>query len=882
MGGRLLERGDELAALGAAARSAAEGRGSVVLVHGEAGIGKSSVVRAMQARLPADARLLVGYCDALSTPRALGPLRDLVGSVGADLSAALRAGERDGVMAALLAELARTPATVLVVEDVHWADEGTLDTLRFLARRVRGLPTVLVLTYRDDELVRDHALQALLGDLAQADTTIRLALRRLSPTAVREAVDRLSDGRGDGARVDAAEVYELTDGNPYLVTEMVVSAHGADVPPTVVDAVLGRLRRLADGTQDLVEQLAVVPGTVGRDLVEALAHGGWARLRPAEEHGLLSVTPEGVAFRHELTRLAVADALPGSRRVELDRAALAALERLEHPDVGRLVHHAVACGDADAVVRHGPVAARDASASGAHREAAAHYATVLAHEDRFGPGERADLWEAYAIELYTLGQEGAPAQQRAVALRHGLADLRALGFSLRWLSRMAWFDGHRQLADAAASEASAVAERAGDPRLLALCVSNAAQLAMLANDNATATALATRAIELARQVGDAPILSHALNNLGTSEMRSDPRLGRAHLEEAIAVARQVDDHEDACRAYVNLAWGLLDIYELDAAESLLAEGSALAERVEFLAFWQYLQSLCGRLALARADWDGARDAVRRIRPDAAPARVVALTVTATVAARTGDGDATALVREAQERAAALAELQRTGPAAAVALEAAWLCDEPEAAVAAALPVQAAAVALGDPPLRAELAYRLGKAGHPVDRAELAVLAAAPVTPYALQAVGRSAEAARAWHDAGCPYQEAEALADLDDERSLLAALALLDRLGAAPLARRVRRRLRAHGTARVPRGPAQPTRADPAGLTARQRAVLALVAEGLTNAEIAHRLVLSVRTVDSHVAAILLKLGAASRQEAVVQAAALSHPEVGSARPGSR
>jgi predicted ATPase len=142
----LLEREHELAELAQAAREAAPGEGGLVLVSGEAGIGKSSLVRAVRGLLPAEARLLVGHCDDLGTPRPRGPSRDLVGSVGTGLTRALReGGERDAVLTALRSELdwAGHP-TVLVVEDVHWADEATLDVLRYLARRVADLPAVLI------------------------------------------------------------------------------------------------------------------------------------------------------------------------------------------------------------------------------------------------------------------------------------------------------------------------------------------------------------------------------------------------------------------------------------------------------------------------------------------------------------------------------------------------------------------------------------------------------------------------------------------------------------------------------------------------------------------------------------------------------------------
>jgi predicted ATPase len=205
---RLLERDQELASLVDAARDAAAGIGSVVLLHGEAGIGKSSLVSAMRPHVPGGTRMLIGSCDALSTPRTLGPFRDLVPAVGPRLAEAPQAGERDQVMDALLAELQRPPPSTLVVEDVHWADEATIDTLRFLVRRIAQLPVVLLLTYRDDELSRNHPLTQLLGDASHAHQVHRLSPQRLSEPAVRALVA--------GSALDAEEVYALSDGNPYF------------------------------------------------------------------------------------------------------------------------------------------------------------------------------------------------------------------------------------------------------------------------------------------------------------------------------------------------------------------------------------------------------------------------------------------------------------------------------------------------------------------------------------------------------------------------------------------------------------------------------------------------------------------------------------------
>src|SRR5580700_7891837 len=294
MGPPMLERDAELSVLGDAVQAAAAGRGSVVLVFGEAGIGKSSLVEAVRARLPAEGRMFVGYCDDLATPRTLGPFRDMVGSVGAELSRAVTDGhDRDRLLSALRAELdwPEHPA-VLVIEDVHWADDATLDALRYLIRRIGSLPAVLVLTYRDDELSREHALTGLLGQAARSDEVRRLPLRRLTAGAVRTL-------SADSA-VNPADLFALTSGNPFFVSELLASARllagaeGEPVPPSITDAVLARVRRLDRAVQDVLEQLAVVPATLDRWLVDALADSMAAdvvaALSEAERTGLLTVS----------------------------------------------------------------------------------------------------------------------------------------------------------------------------------------------------------------------------------------------------------------------------------------------------------------------------------------------------------------------------------------------------------------------------------------------------------------------------------------------------------------------------------------------------------------------------------------------------------------
>ena len=224
--------------------------GRLILVGGEAGVGKTALVRAF-----AEGRqVLWGACDPLHTPRPLGPLLDVADAAGGELQEVVAAGPRPAVLVtALLHALRDRPGTVLVLEDVHWADEGTLDVLRLLGRRMPGVPALAVVTFRDDE---PGPLRVVLGELATAIGVERIKLPPLTPDAVRT----LAEPHG----IDADALHRSTGGNPFYVTE-VLSAPAASIPATVRDAVLARAARLSPPARELLERLAMVPGAADPD-----------------------------------------------------------------------------------------------------------------------------------------------------------------------------------------------------------------------------------------------------------------------------------------------------------------------------------------------------------------------------------------------------------------------------------------------------------------------------------------------------------------------------------------------------------------------------------------------------------------------------------------
>ena len=846
----LLERDATLEALTHAVSEAAEGRGSVVLVTGEAGIGKTSLVRAFAERSAADARLLLTACDDLMAPRTLGPLRDAALRGDGPLAAALNDGEPvDGVFTAVLEELAAAPPTVLVVEDIHWADDATLDVLGYAARRIAGLGALLVLTFRDDEIDPRHPVQRLLGVLATAPVQ-RLALEPLSRGAVR----RLSEGTG----ADSAALHRTTRGNPFFVTEALASPRDA-VPASVVEAVLARVQRLGPECREALDQLSVVPSRVGLDLAAALLGTRVDALAEAELAGVIEVRPESLAFRHELARRAIERSLPEIRRPRLNAAVVAALGA---HDRARLMHHAVEAGDVETILSVGPEAAREAARAGSHRQALAHYESMRPHADRLADRARAELLDGHGWELYNAHRfpEAVAAGREAARLYEG--DPVALGLCLVRLSRYVFMAGETDEAEDTAQRAVMILEPTGDAPALAHASLYSGAILAMTDEPDRAAVILEQARELAWRAVRPDLAALALNYLGIARTEQGHESATALVRESIEASLTARQYEYAARGYTNLAELLSRGGRLEELDACVDEGLRFTRE---RGFWSHAYNLevhrCVAL-LRRGQWDAAEAGLRAL-VDAVddPGMLHAYSVPwlGRLLARRGEAEAGPMLAATWERARRQRLLLGAAYAGLAYAEWAFLCGQPDVARRVAAVLLPRTSHPGGAPFRGELLRYLGRAGVPVEPFE-----GCP-QPWAAGLEGDWRAAADGWAAVGDPYEQALELAGSGEPEATVEGLRMLDALGAEAAAAYARAGLRAMGT-RVPRGPRAATRANPAGLTERQMAVLGLLSEGMTNAEIADRLVVSVRTVDHHVAAVLGKLGVRTRRDAAAAA----------------
>jgi DNA-binding NarL/FixJ family response regulator len=848
----LLERESQLGSLLQYADEARSRTGRLVLISGEAGVGKSSLVEELQQRLP-DATWAWGSCDGLFTPRPLAPLHDIAREIGGNLLETVRgAVTRDEIFDAVLqCASAVEGLAVLVVEDVQWADDATLDLMRFLARRVAKLPVLLLVTFRDDALAPNDSLRLALGELTGQRYTRRIDLPPLTPAAVR----RLAEGTA----YSPDELYALTGGNPFFVVE-VLSEQGTEVPASARDAVLARAARLSDLARAALDLASLDSWRVDPELV---ARAGGVELQTFDElisAGLLTAEGPTLRFRHELARRAIESEVPPHRRLAGHRALLQALIDVDCDDDARMSYHAEAAGQPDLVRRFAPVAARHAAELGAHREAVAQYERALRHaptEDR----ELAELYDGYADVLAFVDRwpAAAEARQRAIAVWHALGEVRREGQDHRRLSSVMWRLCRGAECVAALARSIELLEPLGDDPELARAF--AAHAFDLWEDDPSATeAMLLRAEGMAHRLGDVALHSDVVNNhaflLFANRQDWAPR-----MREALRLGLESGGEAQVGRAYANAYTYFIAQYRFAEGERFWRDGIAYCDERDIATFATCLR---GHRAMALLDlgrWDEAAAIAERVlATEASPVNLLTSQVTLSlVRARRGEPGALDVIDPGVAEADNLAEAEWIATTRLARAEVHWLAGDDEAAKADLAAIRAVLTPMEyllDAQLSVWEQRLLGKA---------APVSPAP-GPWATSLAGDHAAAAVHWERLGCDYYAALALHDSDCDEHLRDAITRFEALGADAAARRTRQRMKELGHRAVPTGARASTRRHPLGLTRREDEVLLLLSEGLTNEEIAARLVVSTRTVDHHVSAVLGKLAVGSRGAAAARA----------------
>lgn len=877
----LLEREALLDQLVACGRVAARVRGQVAVIAGEAGVGKSTLVEAWADRLAPGATVAWGRCDALFTPRQLGPFHDMANVLGPSARRALAeswAPER--LFPAVLEGLARLPAGSLVVfEDMHWADHATLDLLTFVARRGAPLRIVVVLTYRTDETVPDQPLTRLLGELPSAATT-RLEVPPLSPEAVAELAQRHGQ--------DTEALYRATAGNAFFVSEILAFADAAcsadgRLPGSVRDAVLARVSRLPQRERRFLEAVCVAPDPLSMPVVERLlGDDGLAAGAGCEARGLVVRDgPHAWRWRHELARMAVLKSLPPDARRAHHRRLLEVYLAFGDQVAPQLVmHHAAALDDARTLLACVPAAAAHAAALGSHKEAASMLARALQHIDAAEPSLAATLLETWAYEAGLSEVNEAVLQARREAVRRWRALDRPdrVGENLRWLWRLHWYRGETDEAEAAARESLAVLEAIAPSAELARAYALRSHLHMLRGERAASIDWGRQATEMAERFGDHETGVQTMVTVATALLFSGDDAGCTLMDEALERARRHGLHEQAARVYTNYSEYAIVMHRWALAERLVLEGLAFDVKYGLDAWTGYLSGRHAQLRLEQGRLDEAETLARGVLGQDGRTvlmRLPALTTLARVRSRRGADDAPILLAQVLEAALGMREQQRITPA-----RLAWIehhairgeTDEARSHLQAMLAFGTAVLRPWDAGALRVWAQRLGVALPPG-------IGSQPTQPQALELAGHPDAAADAFDRLGAPFDAALvrlAAARDGHPAGLGAAAQAFDGLGCVPGGRAVRQVASALGLALAPapqprrtaRGPYGVARRHPLGLTAKEVQVLAMMVEGASNADMAERLCRSQRTVEHHVSAILGKLNASNRLEAILRAMA--------------
>jgi DNA-binding CsgD family transcriptional regulator/tetratricopeptide (TPR) repeat protein len=845
---QLVERDDHLRALGEAVASSSDA-GSVVLLSGEAGVGKTSVLHALSAAVDHRYRVMVAACEPVGIPVAFAPLFDLLDQVPDELRADIRSGSRRPAVYAGMLDLLKNDRVILVLEDMHWADEATLGLVRYLGRRIGPTNSTLVVTFRSEEVDPTHPLRLVIADLGRH--ALRIELPALTLAGVAEMTG--------GLDLDPAAVYAATHGNPFFVEEIIRHPE-LNVPPTIGNAVLASAAQLSSDALQILYMVALTPEGFDLDLLLESIPAAADHLDAAVQRRLLVVERSRVACRHDLIRESLIQAMPPVLERTLHQRLLGLLESDRAPgsSVETLAHHSVGAGDAAKAVSYSLRAAWAASGAGVHRQAAFHYSNALVFRASMDDGtlDEALLGAAHEHCLINAFDRATELARDRLSLSCSeVEEARARAWLSYFQSRKNDLAACRQEADRAVSVLRA--EPPSEELALALAV--IAWVEAVEGKPEEAIEYGEEAVAVAKVAGAPRVEVHAATTAGTSRALLRRPGGLTQVEEAADLGVSLDLGEFAARALNNM--GLLALWR-GRLEDARTRFDRLVEycSAHELDAW-YVAAIATRawISVAAGRWDDADHDLEIVIGQATciQTEVETLIAAATLRSRRGDPGAGELIETALARVRGTTDHEALVIGCALAMEGAWIgLHQMEDAVHWYSAVVGSLS--NDRHGRGVLAFWARRLDLDPPEGQLS-------GPSALEWGGEAVEAAEAWEKLGFPVHAVITRA-MHSDADLELLFAQLSRLGANGVIRGLRRELHRRGVRHVPRGERASTKENPAGLTPRQAEVLSLITRGMSNAAIAEELFISEKTASHHVSAVLTKLNVSSRLHAAAVA----------------